>query len=207
MNRIKWIFGTLFLISLLTLAACGSDNEESTEEDTEQSEESMEEENNEENEESSDEEGMDHSDMNHSGSGEVPDDLEEAEEPTFEEGDQATITASHMEGMEGAEATIVGAYDTTAYVISYDPTNGGDRVENHKWIIHEEIEEAGDEPFESGDEVTIEASHMEGMEGATGEIESAEETTAYMVDFTTTESEEEVTNHKWVTESELEETE
>ncbi|MFG6147839.1 YdhK family protein [Halobacillus sp. B23F22_1] len=203
MNRINWILGTLFFISLLTLAACGSDNEESTEEDSEHGEETMEEEN----EKSSDEGEMDHSDMDHSGSGEVPDDLEEAEDPTFEEGDQAIITASHMQGMEGAEATIVGAYDTTAYVISYDPVNGGDRVEDHKWIIHEEIEEAGEESFESGDEVTIEASHMEGMDGAAGNIESAEETTAYMVDFTTTDSDEKVTNHKWVTENELKEME
>lgn len=47
------------------------------------------------------------------------------------------------------------------------------------------------------------ASHMEGMEGATATIDSAEDTTVYMVDFVTTDTEEEVQNHKWVTESEL----
>ena len=44
---------------------------------------------------------------------------------------------------------------------------------------------------------------MEGMDGATATIDSAEETTVYMVDFTTTDTDEAVTNHKWVTESEL----
>ena len=44
-----------------------------------------------------------------------------------------------MEGMKGAEATIVGAYTTTAYVISYEPTTGGKRIEKHKWVIHEEL--------------------------------------------------------------------
>ncbi|MCP3027933.1 YdhK family protein [Halobacillus sp. A5] len=192
MKQWKWILSSLVLVSLITLAACGSDNEESADEESEQE---------------SGEEEMDHSDMDHSGSGEVPEGLEEAEAPTFEEGDKAVITASHMEGMDGAEATIAGAYSTIAYVISYEPTDGGERVEDHKWIVHEEVEDAGDEPFESGDEVTINASHMEGMERAAGEIESAEETTVYMVDFTPADGGEEVKNHKWVTESELEEME
>ena len=40
------------------------------------------------------------------------------------------------------------------------------------------------------------------MGGTTATIDSVEETTVYMVDFTL-ESGEEVTNHKWVTEEEL----
>lgn len=152
-------------------------------------------------------EGMDHSGMDMSGSGEVPEGLEEAGDPMFEVASSAIITASHMEGMEGAEATIVGAYDTTAYSISYDPSNGGERVEDHKWIIHEEIADAQKESYQVGDEVTVEASHMEGMKGVTAEIDSAEETTVYMIDFTSTENGEEVTNHKWVTENELAEVE
>lgn len=108
-----------------------------------------------------------------------------------------------MEGMKGAEATIVGAYDTTAYAISYTPTTGGERVENHKWVIHEEIPDAGEAPLEPGSEVTINAEHMEGMDGVTAEIDSAEQTTVYMINFTPTTGGEEVTNHKWVTENEL----
>jgi hypothetical protein len=108
-----------------------------------------------------------------------------------------------MAGMKGAVATIVGAFDTTAYVISYTPTTGGKRVTNHKWVIHKEIKEADDENLEPGTEVTIEANHMEGMDGATAEIDSAELTTVYMIDYIPTTGGEKVTNHKWVTESEL----
>ncbi len=141
--------------------------------------------------------------MDHSGSGEVPDDLQEAQNPTFEVGSQAIIETDHMEGMKGAEATIVGAYDTTAYALTYTPETGGEPVENHKWVIHEELENPGDEPLEAGDEATISADHMEGMDGATATIDSAEQTTVYMVDFVPTTGGEEVTNHKWVTEDEL----
>lgn len=105
--------------------------------------------------------------------------------------------------MKGAEATIAGAYDTTVYTLSYTPTTGGERVTNHKWIIHEEIKDAGEQPIEPGTEVTLDADHMEGMEGAKAVIESAEQTTVYMIDYTPTNGGEKVTNHKWVTESEL----
>lgn len=148
-------------------------------------------------------EGMDHSNMDMSGSGEVPEGLKVAENPTFEEGSQAILETDHMEGMKGAEATIVGAYDTTVYTISYTPTTGGERVENHKWVIQEEIKDAGDNTLEPGSTVTIEADHMEGMKGATAEIDSSEDTTVYMVDYIPTTGGEEVKNHKWVTESEL----
>jgi len=148
------------------------------------------------------EETMDHGDMDMSGSGDVPAGLQDAENPTFNVGDQAVITEAHMPGMEGAEATIVGAYDTVVYSISYDPMHGGERVRDHKWIIHEEIVDAKADAYEPGDEVTVDAEHMNGMGGATATIDSAEETTVYMVDFEL-DNGERVTNHKWVTEDEL----
>lgn len=141
--------------------------------------------------------------MNHSGSGEVPESLKVAENPTYEVGSEAIIKTDHMEGMDGAVATIVGAYDTTAYAISYTPVTGGERVENHKWVIQEEVKDDDDKNLEQGTEVTVEADHMKGMEGALAEIDSAEKTTVYMIDYTPTTGGEEVTNHKWVTESEL----
>nr|WP_300003398.1 YdhK family protein [Tissierella sp.] len=142
-------------------------------------------------------------DMVHDDSGEIPAGLKEAEAPTYKVGDNAKILTDHMEGMEGATATVVGAFDTVAYEVSYNPTNGDPREENHKWVIHEEIKEAGAEPLKAGDEVVIEASHMEGMEGATATIESAKETTVYMIDYEPTTGGEKVKNHKWVTDSEL----
>lgn len=189
MSLILSLFAALFLI----LGACANENDEKTEnkDSTEKTEEkeSM--------------EGMDHGNMDHSSSEEVPEGLKEAKNPTYEVGSQAILETDHMEGMKGAKATIVGAYDTTAYVISYTPTTGGERVENHKWVIQEEIKDAGDEPLEPGAEVTVDAAHMEGMDGAKAEIDSAEETTVYVVDYTSTTGGEEVKNHKWVTESEL----
>lgn len=183
----KLLLGVTLLVFTVVITACS--NSEVGEEMNNESSDSGEE--------------MDHSDMNHSSSGEVPEGLEEADNPTYEVGGTATITEGHMSGMESAEATIAGAYDTVAYVVSYDPTNGSERITDHKWVIHEEIEEAGEAPFESGDEVTLNASHMEGMDGATATIESAEETMVYMVDFENTDGGEKVENHKWVTEGEL----
>jgi transcription antitermination factor NusG len=177
---------SLFAALFLVLGACSNSDDKSKEEKEEN-------------------EHKEHSemDMNHSSSGDVPEGLKAAENPTYEVGSQAIIESGHMESMKGAEATIVGAFDTTAYAISYSPATGGEKVENHKWIIHEEIKDAGEVTYEPGAEVTVNASHMEGMNGAVAEVESAEKTTVYMVDFTPTTGGEKVKNHKWVTESEL----
>ena len=192
MPKNRWMMGMLSLVAAITLSACNTDSRTS--------EEPMDMDNATEENMSGD---SGHMNMDHSGSGEVPDDLQEAQNPTFEVGSQAIIETDHMEGMKGAEATIVGAYDTTAYALTYTPETGGEPVENHKWVIHEELENPGDEPLEAGDEATISADHMEGMDGATATIDSAEQTTVYMVDFVPTTGGEEVTNHKWVTEDEL----
>lgn len=177
----------LGLAMIVGLSACGNktSNEKSPDVNNEPKQEDME------------------MEMNHSGSGEVPANLKVAENPTFTVGSEAIILTDHMKGMEGAVATIVGAYETTAYVISYTPVTGGERVENHKWVIQGEIKDAGDKTLEQGTEVTIEADHMKGMKGAIAEIDAAEKTTVYMIDYTPTTGGEKVTNHKWVTESEL----
>jgi hypothetical protein len=146
---------------------------------------------------------MNQNHMNHSSSGDLPKGLREEANPKFKVGNKAVMNTDHMEGMNGAEATIVGAFDTTVYTISYTPTTGGEKVTNHKWIIHEEIKNANDKPYRPGDEVIVEADHMEGMEGAKAVIDSAEQTTVYMVDYISTTGGEQVKNHKWVTESEL----
>ena len=100
-------------------------------------------------------ENLNHEGMNHSSSGEIPKGLKEAKNPTYKVGSEAIMHTDHMEGMNGAKATIVGAFYTTAYTISYTPTTGGERVTNHKWVIHEEIKNAGDKPLKPGTEVTI----------------------------------------------------
>lgn len=203
MKKKKLIIGILALITTLVLMACGGNEEPDPNDDTNTGTESQKNANEgTESKENKDEE-MNHSGSNHSSSGEVPEGLVEAENPTYPVGSEATINADHMGGMDGAVATITGAFDTTVYMVSYTPTTGGEPVEDHKWVIHEELEEAGEEPFKSGEKVVLNADHMEGMDGATATIDSAEQTTVYMVSYTDTETGQEVTHHKWVTESEI----
>ena len=141
--------------------------------------------------------------MHHSESGELPEGLREKSNPTFPVGSQAMMSADHMSGMKGATAKIVGAYETTVYAVTYTPTTGGDPVQNHKWVIHEEIQDHTDQSYKVGSEVLLSADHMKGMKGAKATIESAEQTTVYMVDYTPTTGGDLIKKHKWVTEEEL----
>ncbi|WP_417168720.1 YdhK family protein [Terrihalobacillus insolitus] len=199
--------GTVALLLVVVLAACGGNGETTPDSNVDTENDSVENaEMNEEThleEESDSMEETDLSSMNHSSSGEVPDDLSDADDPTYTVGGKAVIHANHMGGMDGAIATIEGVYDTTVYAVTYTPATGGDKVENHKWVIHEEIKNAEEQPYEPGDEVVLEADHMDGMKGATATIDSVEDTTVYMVSYSDTETGDEVKNHKWVTEEEL----
>lgn len=185
-------FGIIALLAMVFLAACTNNNDSSPTNDETNEQEEM------------NHEEMDHEGMDHSSDGEIPEGLEKADEPTYAVGSTVTIKNGHMEGMEGAEAKIVGAYNTTAYAVNYTPTSGGDPVKNHKWIIHEELEEPGEAPLREGETAVTTADHMEGMKGAEVDIASSEDTTVYMIDYTPTNGVEKVKNHKWVTEAELE---
>lgn len=202
-QKVKFLLSVFILIFGIVLSACAENNETVPEDNTVT--ESDSEENKDINDAESDtaEEGMNHSEMNHSSSGEVPEDLAVADNPTYPVGSQALMHAKHMPGMEGATATITGAFETTVYSVTYTPTDGGEPVENHKWVIHEEIEDSGEDLVEPGEEAVLNADHMQGMDGAAATIDSAEQTTVYMVNFKDTETGEEVENHKWVTEAEL----
>lgn len=184
MKKQLFILGVATIIGLSGCANNPSGNETDTKKESNQSE-------------------MDHSEMNHSGSDHLPEGLKEAKNPKYKVGSEAIIQADHMKGMKRAKATIVGAYDTTVYTVSYTPTTGGEKVTNHKWVVQGEIKDAGDKPLKSGTEVTLQANHMEGMKGAKATIDSSEQTTVYVVDYTPTTGGEKVTNHKWITESEL----
>ncbi|SNR90733.1 Protein of unknown function [Blastococcus mobilis] len=106
-----------------------------------------------------------------------------------------------MPGMQGAGARISGAFDTTAYSVTFAPTTGGPPVTDHKWVVHEELEDPGEPPLENGTEVVLDADHMTGMDGAEATIESSTDETVYMVD--TVINGMTMTNHKWLVESEL----
>ncbi len=143
-----------------------------------------------------------HEGMDHSGSGEVPAGLMEAESPAYEPGTEVIVNADHMAGMQDAEATVSGAYDTTVYAVTYMPTDGSEKVENHKWVIHQELKAEENASLEPGDTVILNTDHMSGMQDAEAEIVSAEDTTVYMIDYESPDGEK-ITNHKWVTEAEL----
>ncbi|NHC40143.1 YdhK family protein [Bacillus sp. MM2020_1] len=187
MKSKRLVIGFVAFVLMLMLTACANNsNEKNLDENKNMDHKSM---------------NMDH--MNHSSSGEIPKGLKGKNDPTYKVGSQAIIKADHMQGMNDAKATIVGAYDTTAYAVSYTPTTGGEKVNNHRWVIQEEIKNAASDILKPGTEVILEADHMEGMKGATGKIDSAEQTTVYMIDYTPVNGGDKVKNHKWVTESEL----
>ena len=127
--------------------------------------------------------------------------IEQAADPTYPAGTEVLLTADHMPGMEGAEATISGAFDTTTYSVSYTPTNGGAPVTDHRWVVHEELLDPGQAPLPDGAEVVLDAEHMSGMKGAQATIDYSTDETVYMVDLIVDGMA--MTNHKWVTESEI----
>ncbi|MEO4053984.1 YdhK family protein [Solibacillus sp. CAU 1738] len=144
-----------------------------------------------------------HNDVNNLTEGpNLPTGLKAATNPKYPVGTKVVLKAKHKPGMEGAEATVVAAYDTTAYAVTYKPASGQPEVKNHKWVIHEELKDVNKKPYAVGEEVVIETDHLEGMKGATAKIEEAKPTTVYMVDYKSTTGEE-VKNHRWVTEDEI----
>ncbi|GAB95305.1 hypothetical protein BJY21_003277 [Kineosphaera limosa] len=136
--------------------------------------------------------------------GPVPADMAAAASPRFPVGSQVTLTADHLDGMVGARATVVGAYDTYTYAVDFTPTTGGGLIEDHRWVVQEEISDAGDERLADGTEVRLAAAHMDGMDGAAARIARSTDETVYVVDFEADGMK--MTNHKWVVESEMQPT-
>lgn len=81
---------------------------------------------------------MNNMEMNHSYPRGIPKGLKVAENPAFPIGSKAIITADHKPNMKGAVATIVGAFDTTVYMVDYIST-AGEKVKNHKWLVESEL--------------------------------------------------------------------
>lgn len=133
--------------------------------------------------------------------GQPPEGIQEAVDPAYAMGETVRLAADHMPGMDGAEATISGAFDTTTYVVSYTPTDGGEPVTGHQWVVHEELKDPGEAPLPDGTEVVLTADHMPGMDGARASVDSSTDETVYMVDFEMDGMA--MTNHKWVVESEI----
>ncbi|EAG8187427.1 DUF1541 domain-containing protein, partial [Listeria monocytogenes] len=119
--------------------------------------------------------------MNHKSESKAPDNMKSTDDSKYKKDDKITITADHMPGMKNAKGTVKGANKTYAYVVSYTPTNGDEKVNNHKWVVNEEVADAPENGFKKGDTVKLEADHMPGMKGAEAQIDDVEKTTVYMV--------------------------
>ncbi|MCT1547980.1 DUF1541 domain-containing protein [Corynebacterium amycolatum] len=133
--------------------------------------------------------------------GPAPEGMIAAGNAKFPVGSEVQVLADHMPGMKGAEGKVVGVFTTTTYSVSYTPTDGSEPVKDHRWVVHEELENPGEAPLADGSEITINAEHMAGMKGAKGTVDYSTQEPVYMVDI----DDDGMTmkNHKWVTESEL----
>ena len=132
--------------------------------------------------------------------GPAPEGMIAADNAKFPVGSEVQVLADHMPGMKGAEGKVVGVFTTTTYSVSYTPTDGSEPVKDHRWVVHEELENPGEAPLADGSEITINAEHMAGMKGAKGTVDYSTQEPVYMVDI----DDDGMTmkNHKWVTESE-----
>lgn len=133
----------------------------------------------------------------------IPKGMNVSKSSKFKKGDNITIKSDHMPGMKNAKGTVKGVYDTYAYVVSYEPTNGDKRIKNHKWVVNEEVDKAPKNGYKKGDSVKLNANHMAGMKGAKAKIEKVYQTDVYVVDYKSTEDGKKVKNHKWMTSDEL----
>ncbi|MDK8827360.1 YdhK family protein [Corynebacterium sp. MSK012] len=133
--------------------------------------------------------------------GPAPEGMIAADNAKFPVSSEVQVLADHMPGMKGAEGKVVGVFTTTTYSVSYTPTDGSEPVKDHRWVVHEELENPGEAPLADGSEITINAEHMAGMKGAKGTVDYSTQEPVYMVDI----DDDGMTmkNHKWVTESEL----
>lgn len=137
--------------------------------------------------------------MNHGGS--VPAGMKATARPKYPVGSAVILTADHMGGMSGARAIVVGAYSTYTYAVDYTPTTGGAIVKNHKWVVQQEIRNAGSRRLANGSKVVLATDHMSGMSGATATIAGSTDQTVYVVNYTdggTT-----IKDHKWVVQDEM----
>lgn len=122
--------------------------------------------------------------------------MKAAPAPAFPVGAEVVVKADRMEGMKDSIAKVVGAYETTAYEVSYTPTTGGPEVKGHKWVVFEELMPHADAPT-----AELNADHLPGMKGADAKIDSETKGTVYMVDIISGPHQKK--DYKWFVESEL----
>lgn len=131
----------------------------------------------------------------------LPTNLKAAENPKYPVGTAITLEATHMSGMKGAQGTVAAVYDAKVYEVTYQPTNGGQKVTGHKWLTKDDFKDMKD--HKKGDKVTLESDHMPNMKGAKATITKVEDGPAYAVNYQPTTGGNMVMNHKYLVESEI----
>lgn len=140
--------------------------------------------------------------MTHDTSGKLPEGIKTAQHPKYPLDTKVILDSDHMQDMIGAEATVVGVFDTHSYAVTYTDTDSGMVMENHRWVIQEETKK-NSPAIQVGDTIVIQTDHMSGMDGATATVDEVIDEPIYMVDYISTETGEVNENHKWVSESEI----
>ncbi|EIT84443.1 lipoprotein [Fictibacillus macauensis ZFHKF-1] len=69
----------------------------------------------------------------------IQQDLKDPGDKLLKKGTKVTLEADHMKGMKGAKGVIEEAKSTTIYMVDYQPTTGGKKVMNHKWLTEDEL--------------------------------------------------------------------
>lgn len=181
---------TALLLSL-TLTACGSESTENSATEPTSSTKS-----------SPAGHGSEHSHAyeHPSDGGPAPKGMKPSREAKFANGSKVKILTDHMDGLKDAKGTVVASFDTTIYAVDYIGTDGM-KVHDHKWVVHEELDNPKSQPLPNGAKIRIKADHMPGMRNATGRVAFSTTEPVYQVNY---EADGKVyKNHKWVTESEI----
>lgn len=142
---------------------------------------------------------MDH--MHHDESSHLPPGIKVATNVKYPVGARIELLTDHMSDMYHAKAIVDGVYDTTVYSVTYNDTNTNEQITDHKWVVDGEVKYEGS--VEVGEQVTILAKHMPGMQGATGTIERMTTEPVYMIDYYSSDQDRWIKNHQWVVESEI----
>jgi len=72
----------------------------------------------------------------------IHEEMKDAKKQPYEKGDEVVLESDHMKDMKGAKATIDDSEDTTVYMVTYKDTETGEEVENHKWVVEDELSPA-----------------------------------------------------------------
>lgn len=113
-----------------------------------------------------------------------------------------TAMASMASGAS-SEATAAASSMSSAMATSTASSTSGVEMGSSDGSVPSDLKVATNPTYPVGTKVLITATHMSGMEGATGTVVGAYSTTVYAVNYTPTTGGAEVKDHKWVIQQEI----